>query len=139
MPIIIVIILLLCWFAYRAATKSASSVADSEPSQVRSISTPIKTDEVLKIISRYAQQSGYKIELFDPPTGKITLGESMTMMSFGFFFPISVSTDNSGQTIVEVGIKEKMKQRKKNELRPAVISSYDKCFNGIKAAIFAES
>jgi len=85
---------------------------------------------VLKAIITVAQQSGYKIEFLDENEGQIVLSDSISLTSFGFFYPIFVTSQGGDQTLVEVGIKSRAWQ-----VGPIVARHHDRCFSGIKAAI----
>ena len=64
----------------------------------------------------------------------IVLEESASASSWGFFFPVFVSKQSDGSTLIEVGIKSKLVQ-----VGPVVSRSHDKCVSGIKAALFAQA
>ena len=92
------------------------------------------TGATLKTIIGYAQQSGYKIEFLDEANGNLVLSDSPSLTSFGFFYPIYLTSNGETDTVVEVGIKSKVWQ-----IGPIRARHHERCFNGMKAAILAAS
>ena len=88
----------------------------------------------LKTIIGNAHQSGYKIEFLDEANGNLVLSDSPSLTSFGFFYPIYLTSNGETDTVVEVGIKSKVWQ-----IGPIRARHHERCFNGMKAAILAAS
>ena len=117
-----------------AAMRRGSFVIGSKTSRLQSFTVATNPQETLKSIVRFAQQAGNKISAIDEAKGQLVLEESASATSWGFFLPVFVSRRSDNSTLVEVGIKSKLVQ-----VGPIVSRSHDKCVNGIKAALFAES
>lgn len=131
---LIIGIVLACIGLIIASMRKGSSVLGSKPSKTHALSTPLPPTEALKSIVRFAQQAGYKIATLDETSNQVVLEESASATSWGFFFPIVVSQQPDGSTLIEVGIKSKLLQ-----IGPAVSRSHEKCVNGIKAALFTRT
>ena len=112
--------------------RKGDSALETRPRRVKSFTVKGDPQTVLKIILQFAYRGGYDIEALDEEKGRIVLGESATSVSWGFFYPIFISARPDGKTLVEVGIKSKLFQA-----GPIVSRSHERCFNGIKAAVFA--
>jgi len=128
MPVIIVAI-----FFIVAALRKGTSAVKNKPSKLLSFSTEVQPNDVFKIVIKYAQQSGYKVDDLDETNGRVILSDSATLISYGFFYPVYIEKQTGGNTLVEVGIKSKIFQ-----YGFLVTRNREKCFNGIKAAVFAE-
>lgn len=110
----------------------SGTAAMTKPSKLLSFTTDSTIEKSMKIILQFAKENGYKVEDFDENKGTILLSDSMTLFSNGFFYPIYLATKNEKTTLIEIGIKSKLMQ-----FGPMVRRSHEKCFNGIKAAVFA--
>ena len=130
---LIVGIVMACIGLVIASMRKGSSAMGAKPSRIQSFSATGNPEETLKSIIRFAQQSGYKILALDEKLGQAVLEESASATSWGFFYPIFVSKQFNGSTLVEVGIKSKLVQ-----VGPVVTRSHEKCVIGIKAALFAQ-
>lgn len=117
-----------------AAMRKGSSAVKTKPSRLMSFTTARAPHDVMTIVVRFAQQSGYKIDEIAESDGHILLSDSATATSWGFFYPVYVSRQNDGNSLVEVGIKSQLIQ-----VGPIVSRNHERCFNGIKAAIFANT
>ena len=117
-----------------AAMRKGSSAVKTKPSRLMSFTTARAPHDVMTIVIRFAQQSGYKIDEIAESDGRILLSDSATATSWGFFYPVYVSKQNDGNSLVEVGIKSQLIQ-----VGPIVSRNHERCFNGIKAAIFANT
>lgn len=117
-----------------AAMRKGSSAVKTKPSRLMSFTTARAPHDVMTIVVRFAQQSGYKIDEIAESDGRILLSDSATATSWGFFYPVYVSKQNDGNSLVEVGIKSQLIQ-----VGPIVSRNHERCFNGIKAAIFANT
>lgn len=117
-----------------AAMRKGSSAVKTKPGRLMSFTTAMAPQDVMRIVARFAQQSGYKIDEIAESDGRIILSDSATATSWGFFYPVYVSKQDDGNTLVEVGIKSQLIQ-----VGPIVSRNHERCFNGIKAAIFANA
>jgi hypothetical protein len=114
--------------------RKGSSAAENKPRRIQSFVTSNTPSSVLKTLIRFAQQSGYKIEFLDEAKGNIVLSDGASLTSYGFFYPVFLTSERESQTLVEVGIKSKVWQ-----VGPIVSRRHDKCFNSVKAAILVAS
>ncbi len=77
----------------------------------------------------------YTIEDIDESIGRIILSSIPNWISgwisgWGFFYPVYVSIQNDGNTLVEVGIKSRLYQG-----GPLVTRAHKKFYNRVKSAI----
>jgi hypothetical protein len=124
-------------FYILAAMRRGSSSLGVKPNRLQAFTTPDGAQETLKAIVRFAQQAGYKIPAMDEAKGQLVLEEPASIgsiTSFGFFFPVFVSRQSDGVTLVEVGIKSKLFQ-----VGSLVSRSHEKCVTGMKAALLAQT
>ena len=105
-----------------------------KPHKLMTFTTTMTPHKALKSIIEFALQGGYKIDDFTEAEGHIILSDLVSLTSFGFFYPIYVSMNNSGSTLVEVGIKGKA-----SIVGTIGLRHQERCFNGIKATIFAQT
>jgi hypothetical protein len=131
-----VVLALLVLFAvlFIAATRKASALLGVRTRRMLAVSTSASPEEALKTIIRFAQQSGYKVAAIQETTGQLVLEESISLMTWGFHFPVQVSQQADGITLVEVGIRSKLFQ-----VGPIVSRTHEKCVAGIRAALFARA
>jgi len=134
MESLIIVAVIIGIFLIISQMQKGSSALEEKPSNLNSFVADADSQAVLKIIVRFAQQTGYSIDTLEENTGRIVLSDSATATSWGFFYPIFVSQREDGKTLVEVGIKSKAIQ-----VGPVVSQHHEKCFNGIKAAIYANT
>jgi hypothetical protein len=116
-----------------ASMRRGTSFIGFKTKRLESFSTELSPEDTLKTIINFAQQTGYKIPALDDASGHLVLEESASILSWGFFFPVSVTGKSNNFTIVEVGVKPKIFQ-----VGPLVSRSHEKCVSGIKAALFAQ-
>lgn len=117
-----------------AASRKATSTVREKPSSLLEFSTPMPPEKVLRVVVKFAQQSGYVVDDINEDDGRIILSDKASGTSWGFFYPVYVASGGQGRTVVEVGIKSKAIQ-----VGPVKARLHEQCFNGIKAAVFAES
>ncbi len=102
-----------------------------KPRYIESFEARTSPEQVLKAIVYFALKSGMDIEYFDENELRITLGDRVTIWNLGFFYPIYLSLNENGKTLVEVGVKGKA------SVTGTVAFRYrDKVVNGIKAVMF---
>lgn len=114
--------------------RSGKSQLDTKPRDLMSFESQVDDKLALETIVNFAQQTGYSIDTIDENNKRIVLSDSATMTSWGFFYPIFISRQDNGSTLVEVGIRSKAIM-----VGPVVTQHHEKCFNGIRAAIFARA
>jgi hypothetical protein len=113
--------------------KGTSSMG--KPRRILTFSTNTTIEKTMQIIIQY--QNKYKIDDFNEVKFIIVLSDSppfnpLVSTGYGFFYPIYLTKQNEGRIDIEVGIKGKLFQ-----WGPIVSRNHEKCFNGIKAAVFA--
>jgi hypothetical protein len=117
-----------------AATRKGASAVKNRPKKILAFIAPMPPAEVMKSVIRYGQQSGYRIDDIANPGWRIILSEKPSFTTWGFFYPVYMTANQQGGTLVEVGIKSRFIQ-----MGPIVTRKHEECFNGIRAAIFANS
>jgi hypothetical protein len=108
-------------------------IHDKEQSKVISFSTNVDKLTALKTIINFAQGNGYKVDSFDENQCNLVLSDSVSVTSWGFFYPIDLEPSYESTTIVKVAIESKAVQA-----GPIVSRNLEKCANGIKAALFSK-
>jgi hypothetical protein len=116
-----------------AAMRKATSAVATKPSRLRAFALQQNGSDVLKQVIAYAQVGGYKIEDIDEAIGRVILSDSVSLTSFGFFYPVYIS-QHGDETVVEVGIKPRLPQ-----VGPIVTRNLERCVNGLKAHLIVES
>ena len=104
-----------------SASRKGVSAADNKPRRIQSFVASMTPSAVIRAVITFAQRSGYKIEFLDETEGKIVLSDSVSLTSFGFFYPIFVTPQGGDQTLVEVGIKSRVWQVGPVLLSPATM------------------
>ncbi len=99
-----------------------------------SFTTTMNIKEAMKVVIDFALQGGYRIDDFEETEGRIILSDSVSSTSWGFFYPIYVSKNDDGSTLVEVGIRGKAPIAGTIALR-----HQERCFNGLNAFIFTRT
>ena len=97
-----------------------------------SFTTTMNIKEAMKAVIDFALQGGYRIDDFEETEGRIILSDSVSTTSWGFFYPIYLSKNDNGSILIEVGIRGKAPIAGTIALRHK-----ERCFNGLKAFIFA--
>lgn len=128
---VVVMALFICLFI--AATRTGKSVLGVRSKRMSAISTERDPESALKLVIRFAQQSGYKVVAIDEAKGQLVLEEPISLFTWGFFFPVFVS-QQANRTVIEIGIKSKLFQ-----YGPIVSRTHEKCISGLKAALFAQA
>lgn len=114
------------------ATRNGASLLNTKPRTLRSLSTTLDARATFKAILKFATKTGYEVEAFDEENGRLVLSDRPTITTWGFFYPIFISTVKERQTLVEIGIKSRLIQ-----VGPLVTRKHSKCCDGIKSAISA--
>jgi hypothetical protein len=114
-----------------AAMRKASSAVKNQPLDLKRFLAPMPLAEVDTCVFHFAQQYGYHIDDLRLEEGRIILSDSATATSWGFFYPVYLTQETPTTTLVEVGIKSKFIQ-----IGPIPSRHYEKCANGIYAAIY---
>lgn len=104
----------------------------NKPRRVKSFIAQGRSVAVLKQITAYALTGTYHVEALDETAGQLVLSDSASSTE-GFFYPIFLTAQGSNETLVEVGIRSKTFQGLITTWR-----NHERCFNGVKAATFAD-
>ena len=131
---IIITVVIIAVFLIIASMRSGKSEIEAKPSGLKSFVSEIDDQTALKTIINFAQQAGYSIDTIDESNKRICLSDGATLTSWGFLYPIFISRQPNESTLIEVGIKSKAIM-----VGPIVWQNHEKCFNGIKAAIFSQA
>jgi len=130
-PFILFIVIMIFLFSVFGLVAILRKPPKKKPRYIESFSTKTAPKDVLKAITYFALHSGMDIDVFPESENRITLGDRLTIWSFGFFYPIYISKKDNGITLVEIGVKGKA------SVTGTVAFRYRmKVVNGIKAAIF---
>ena len=129
---LIAVIIVCIQYVFAAMNKGSTQM--KKPSRIKSFTTTTPLDKVMKTLIHFAQSSGYKVDDFNESDAILVLSDSASLTSYGFFYPVYLSKQSDGKTVVNIGIKSKAFQ-----LGPIVSRNHEKCFNGIKTALYAES
>lgn len=130
---LIIILVIIAIFMF-PAFRSGKSAVKAKPKKLISFVTPRPPAEAMKVIARYAEDNGYQIEDADYAGGRIILADAATRNSWGFFYPIYVSSQEQDGALIEVGIKSRLVQ-----IGRLVATSHQKCANGVQAALESEA
>lgn len=128
---VVAIVIIIAVFSIIAAMRRAPR---KKPRHMMSFTTTITPQEALKAVIDFALQRGYEIDDFAETEGRIILSDSVSLTSWGFFYPIYVSKNGDGSTLIEVGIRGKAPIA-----GTIAIRHQERCFNGLKAFIFART
>ncbi len=131
--IVVYIALFMVVVALIIAASTKGSSTDDKPSNAKSFETNLELDKALKLIIQYGQNSGYKVDDFDAEKSIVVLSDGTSLTSYGNIYPVFLSKKDENTTVIEVGIKSKFAST------VSTGSLHDKCFNGIRTAIFAAS
>ena len=113
-----------------AAIRRGSSM--DKPRRVKSFLAHGRPHTVLRRIIRFALTGACLVEALDETAGQVVLSDSASWTE-GFFYPVFLTDKGNNETLVEVGIKSKTFQG-----GPIAWRHHDRCFNGLKAAVFAD-
>lgn len=113
------------------ASMNKGSVAMKKPNKILSFTTEMPGERILKVIIQLAQKGDYKVDDFNEGDLIIVLSSSGSLANDGFIFPIYITKQSDNLSLIEVGIKSKSTQMF------GLNAPHERCFNNIKAAIFA--
>jgi len=110
--------------------RSGKSALKHKPKQLIAFATPRPVEEVAEIVQEFARENAYKLEDVDLTAGRIILSDSASRNSWGFFYPVYISKQDEGGTLVEVGIKSRLVQ-----IGRQVKTSHTKCAEALEKAL----
>lgn len=108
----------------------------NKPSKIKSFTTNISLDKAMKIIIQFAQSNGYNVDDFNEIDSIIVLSDS-AYFRYSFIFPVYLSKQSDNSIMIEVGAKSKFPMPEQSYNKE--ILTHERCFNGIKTAIYAAS
>jgi hypothetical protein len=115
-----------------AAMKKGSANM-KKPSKIKSFTTNTPVDKAMKTIIQFAQSNGYKVDDFNENEAIIILSDSASLTSYGNIYPVYLIKHHDNTLLIEVGIKSKSTQL------VGLDTPHERCFNGIKTALYAAS
>jgi len=111
-------------------TRKAALLLKQKPKRLLEFITYQSPKTIIEHVSLLARTFNYTIEDIDESIGRIILGSAHNWTSWGFFYPVYVSIQNDGSTLVEVGIKSRLSQSGR-----LVTRAHKKFFNRVKRVI----
>ena len=115
-------------------TRKATLHLKQKPKRLLGFITNQSPQKIIEQVTLIASTFNYTIEDIDESIGRIILSSSPSWIfgweSWGFFYPVYVSIQNDGNTLVEVGIKSRLYQ-----VGPLVTIAHKKFYNKIKSSI----
>ncbi len=115
-------------------TRKATLLLKQKPKRLLGFITNQSPQKIIEQVTLIASTINYTIEDIDESIGRIILSSTPSWIfgweSWGFFYPVYVSIQNDGNTLVEVGIKSRLYQ-----VGPLVTIARKKFYNKIKSAI----
>lgn len=124
------LLLIVLPFSIIALTKKAPDFIKDKPVDIKSFTSNSTLENTKNKILDFARSDGYKWEVRD---NLIVLKNSMSILSWGFFYPIYLSKNDSGIN-VEISIKARLKQQDQT-WNPVRNSKWQKVFDGIKKTV----
>ncbi len=132
--IISLLILVLVVIAWRyASTRKAATTVTTKPKRLLSFTTAHTPKEVLQTLIEKTPGSDYTIDSVDEEHLCLILSTPPTATTWGFFYPVYLTQQDEGRTLVEVGIQSKLYQ-----MGPLVRRQHERCLAHINRALSSE-
>ncbi|HMB89740.1 MAG TPA: hypothetical protein VKP65_02765 [Rhodothermales bacterium] len=126
------LILVIIGLAWRYASKrSAASVVTQKPKRLQAFTKAQSPEAIIEAIRQKVAASNYTLESIAEENPRLILSTPPTAMTWGFFYPIYLTPQVDGSTLVEVGIESKLMQ-----MGPVVKQQHEACVVFVKAALF---
>ena len=103
----IITVLIIYGIVYLIRNMNKDKLLDENKQQTISFDLNDGIEDCFQKIQNYVNSSEYTIEAIDENSYSIVLGESITLMTNGFYFPIFLTMLDENNTRIEVGIKSK--------------------------------
>lgn len=103
----IITVLIIYGIVYLIRNMNKDKLLDGNKQQTISFDINDGIEDCFQKIQNYANSSEYTIDAIDENNYSIVLGESITLMTNGFYFPIFLTMLDENNTRIEVGIKSK--------------------------------
>jgi hypothetical protein len=135
MMIIGVIVALIMGAMFLFANNRKAPRFDAErPKRMQSFEASLPVEETFNAAVEFAQQSTYKITGVDEANRYLTFAESGSFISFGFWYSVHLSEQDSGNTLVEVGITPRLPQFG-TTADMAMQGKLQDCLSGLQASV----
>ncbi len=120
-------------FAIIAVSQKYSNLVKNKAKGLPALSTTMSQNEVFNKIKEFSKTNNYKMKFLSEKKGCIILGDSFSLSSWGFFYPVYVSALKTGRTLIEIGIKSRFQQDQ--DWNPIRKNKLGKIFEGILTAV----
>lgn len=128
---ITLLMLVLVVVAWRyAAGRKAPAAMTTRPKRLLSFTTATPAREALETIVAKTRNSAYSVESIDEAQRHLILSTPPTATTWGFFYPVYLTEQADGRTLVEVGIQSKLFQ-----MGPLVRRQHAHCLAYLKEAL----
>ena len=125
-------VLLLVGIAWRyASRRNAASVVTKKPKRLHAFTTAQPPEAIIEAIRQKVPDSDYALDSIAEENPRLMLSTPPSAMTWGFFYPIYLTPQDDGQTLVEVGIESKLVQ-----MGPLVKQQHEACVVFVKASLF---
>ena len=125
-------ILLLVGIAWRYALRSnAASVVTKKPKRLHAFTTAQPPEAIIEAIRQKVLASNYTLDSIAGENPRLILSTPPSATTWGFFYPIYLTVQDDGLTLVEIGIESKLVQ-----MGPLVRQQHEACVVFVKAALF---
>ena len=132
--VIILAIIIVIILSFLSNKRDSSFVLKKKPKNLMELKTKLLPNEVITTINNdVSLKLDYKVESFDVEKKNIVLSSSGTLFSWGFFYPIYI-TSQDDLSVVEIGIRSKLYQGGPIG-GPIRTKQHKKCFHAIKSVL----
>ncbi|RAR72554.1 hypothetical protein [Flavobacterium aciduliphilum] len=106
---------------------------------ITTIKSNLSLQKTLKVIIKFAQNNGYKVDDFDESKGVIILSDSASFSTNtnGYIYPINIFEKNESEVMIQIGTDNKSLINK-SFLGPLGNRAHENCVNGIRTALYSE-
>jgi heme/copper-type cytochrome/quinol oxidase subunit 2 len=126
------LILAIIGIAWRyASRRNAASVVTKKPKRLHTFTTAQTPEAIIAAIRQKVLASDYTLDSIAEENPRLMLSTPPSATTWGFFYPIYLTVQDDGLTLVEVGIESKLVQ-----MGPLVRQQHEACVVFVKAALF---
>jgi hypothetical protein len=97
-------------FTIISLTRKVTPALRRKPKRTQNFRTNFPQSDTLRLITDAGVAARYRLEEIDPAGEYVILGKRISGWTWGFFFPVFLSTGSDGLTLVEVAIKSRAGQ-----------------------------
>ena len=103
--ILFFLLLIIAWWywLYRSNKADYKPALHKKNRDLLSFSTPARQEDVIRMISKFAGEFGYRIQYLSLNEGIIILADQVTAFKPAFYYPIYITQQLHASTEVEVG------------------------------------